>query len=197
MSTDRLDRIYEVGANRGVHVQAGVSLSSLDAVLRDATLFYPPARLRQRLFRRHDRDERGGCGNIAAYARTTREWVERLTVVLASGDVLEIERGATHADADGCFEIQLPRGVIRVDVPAINMPDVPKLSAGYFAATGINLIDLFVGSEGTFGVIAEATLRVIGRPVQSLSLRDLRRRAFGTGVRAAAARRGARRAAIA
>src|SRR3954463_9599065 len=42
LSTDRLDRIYEVETNR-VRVQAGVSLSSLDAVLRDATLFSPPA----------------------------------------------------------------------------------------------------------------------------------------------------------
>jgi D-lactate dehydrogenase (cytochrome) len=40
------------------------------------------------------------------------------------------------------------------------MPDVPKLSAGYFARPGMDLIDLIIGSEGTLGVITEVTLRV-------------------------------------
>ena len=44
------------------------------------------------------------------------------------------------------------------------MPDVAKLSAGYFARPGMDLIDLFIGSEGTLGVVADATLRVIPMP---------------------------------
>ena len=40
------------------------------------------------------------------------------------------------------------------------MPLVPKLSAGYFAAPGMDLIDLFIGAEGTLGVITEAELRI-------------------------------------
>ena len=39
------------------------------------------------------------------------------------------------------------------------MPDVPKRSAGYFLAPGMDLIDLFIGSEGTLGVIAEVDLQ--------------------------------------
>jgi D-lactate dehydrogenase (cytochrome) len=42
------------------------------------------------------------------------------------------------------------------------MPNVPKTSAGYFAAPGMDLIDLFIGSEGTLGVITDVTLRVLG-----------------------------------
>ena len=41
------------------------------------------------------------------------------------------------------------------------MPQVPKLSAGYFAAPAMDLVDLFVGSEGTLGIVTAATLRVL------------------------------------
>jgi D-lactate dehydrogenase (cytochrome) len=44
------------------------------------------------------------------------------------------------------------------------MPDVPKRSAGYFVAPGMDLIDLFIGSEGTLGVIAEAVFRTAPLP---------------------------------
>jgi D-lactate dehydrogenase (cytochrome) len=39
-----------------------------------------------------------------------------------------------------------------------------KNAAGYFAAQGMDLLDLFVGSEGTLGVIVEIELRLIPLP---------------------------------
>jgi D-lactate dehydrogenase (cytochrome) len=48
-----------------------------------------------------------------------------------------------------------------VPVPTYRLPDVPKVSAGYFAAPGMDLVDLFIGSEGTLGIISEVTLRVV------------------------------------
>jgi D-lactate dehydrogenase (cytochrome) len=41
------------------------------------------------------------------------------------------------------------------------MPSLPKLSAGYFAAPRMDLVDLFIGSEGTLGIVTSATLRVL------------------------------------
>jgi D-lactate dehydrogenase (cytochrome) len=50
------------------------------------------------------------------------------------------------------------------------IPEVPKLSAGYYAKPDMDAVDLFVGSEGTLGVIVEATLRVIPLPRRCAAL---------------------------
>jgi D-lactate dehydrogenase (cytochrome) len=102
---------------------------------------------------------------------STRPWVAAVTVVLASGDVLDVQRGEVIASPEGRFEIALSSGdVVAVPVPTYRMPDVAKLSAGYYAAPGMDLIDLFIGSEGTLGIIVEATLRVIPRPRRAFAL---------------------------
>jgi D-lactate dehydrogenase (cytochrome) len=49
------------------------------------------------------------------------------------------------------------------------MPDVPKRSAGYHAEPDMDLVDLFIGSEGTLGVITSVTFRVL-TPSPTLAL---------------------------
>jgi len=161
LSTSRLNRILEIGAD-SVCVQAGVTLLDLDAALERAGKYYPPSPTFAGAFV-------GGviATNAAGAATfkygTTRDWVRAITVVLPEGDVLDIERGATVADTDGRFELVLAERIARLQVPTYRRPEVPKVSAGYFAAPGMDLIDLFIGSEGTLGVITEATLRVVPR----------------------------------
>ena len=100
----------------------------------------------------------------------------------------------TRAHADGFFEIVLSDRTARVPVPRYRMPDVPKISAGYFAAPGMDLIDLFIGSEGTLGVITEVTLRVLpARPAMCLAFVPFDDRAKALAFVAAAARRRAPR----
>ena len=167
LSTSRMAQILRRGV-ADVRVQPGLPLVTLKQDLSAEGRYYPPAPTYDGAF------VGGTISTNASGAATfkygsTRQWVTGLTVVLASGDVLDIERGAVTAHEAGYFEVDLPAGTVRVPVPTYRMPDVPKLSAGYFAAPGMDLIDLFIGSEGTLGVIVEATLGVVS-PAPALCL---------------------------
>src|SRR5215467_5304676 len=167
VTTSRLNHILEIGADT-VRVEAGVTLADLDAALRNVGRYYPPTPTFMGAF------VGGTIATNAAGAATfkygtTRDWVRALTVVLPDGGVLDIERGAVVAHADGYFEIAMTDRVARVPVPRYRPPKVAKLAAGYFAATNMDLIDLFIGSEGTLGIVTEATLRVMPtRPAMCL-----------------------------
>src|SRR5262249_10902419 len=167
LSTSRLNRIVAIGDDF-VRAEAGVTLVELDAALARAGKRYPPVPTFTGAFV-------GGivATNAAGAATfkygTTRDWVRAITVVLPNGDVLDVERGRTVA-ATGAIELELSDRTGPIAVPRVRMRRVPKVSAGYFAAPDMDLVDLFIGSEGTLGVITEVTLRVLPeRPAQCLA----------------------------
>jgi len=161
-----------IAAPAGHHVRAGagVPLLELQRTLASAGLYYPPVPTYEGAF------VGGTIATNAAGAATfkygsTRAWVDGITVVLASGDVLDVNRGEIAATDETGFAVVTTAGAtLRVPPLTYVMPAVAKLSAGYFAAPGMDLIDLFIGSEGTLGVVTAATLRVIPRPRRSLAL---------------------------
>ena len=163
LSTERLNSI-SVLRDR-VRVGAGVPLQTVQDELVKVGSWLPPVPTYLGAF------AGGAVATCAAGAATfkygtIRDWVDGLTVVLAGGDVVELTRGFHHAD--GGFVIGTSSGDRIVRLPDhIRMPDVPKRSAGYFIAPGMDLIDLFIGSEGTLGVIADVTFRTAPLPYAS------------------------------
>jgi D-lactate dehydrogenase (cytochrome) len=97
------------------------------------------------------------AGSRAFRFGATRDWVEGLTVELASGRTLELRRGTDRAEGD---TVTLVDGDTRVaHLPAIAKPHT-KNSIGYGFTPGGDVLDLFIGSEGTLGVVSEVTLRL-------------------------------------
>ena len=160
LSTDRLNSLHIDGDR--VRVGAGVPLQTLQDALAKTGRWFPPVPTYLGAF------AGGAVATCAAGAATfkygtVREWVDGLIVVLAGGDVLMLSRGERFAKAN-IFEIKTSSGVRTIRIPDLRMPDVAKHSAGYFLAPGMDLIDLFIGSEGTLGVIAEVLFRTAPLP---------------------------------
>ena len=170
LSTRRLSHIGEP-AGGDVRVGAGVPLLEFHRFLAARGLHYPPAPTFDGAF------VGGTIATNAAGPATfkygvTRQWVSAITVVLADGSILDLARGDVRASDEGWLEIDtISRGLVKVPVPTYEVPrHLPKLSAGYFAQRHLDLLDLFIGSEGTLGVIAEATVRVARRPLRCVAL---------------------------
>lgn len=167
LATDKLNRIPQiVHEERGgfAVVEAGVILSDLQRAVDHEGLLYPP-----------DPTERG-CfvgGNVATNAsgaRTfkygpTRNYINRLKVVLASGEVLDLRRGEVRAAHD---RIRLGKS-IEVQLPDYRMPATRKNASAYFVAPEMDAVDLFIGSEGTLGVICEVEVKLLPKPEGLLS----------------------------
>ena len=93
-----------------------------------------------------------------------RKYIDTLRVVLSDGDVLSLERGRQKANGL-CFDVFSENGTRFSGIlPGYDMPD-SKNASGYYSKKDMDLIDLFIGSEGTLGVISEIGLRLIPRPL--------------------------------
>jgi D-lactate dehydrogenase (cytochrome) len=137
----------------------GLLLANLQESLADHGLYYPPAPT-------HDGASLGG--NVATNAAgagtfkygTTRQWVRGIRLVLRSGDVLEIYRQQMMV-APGDTVIIDGKVPFSVPIPTYRSPSIKKSSAGYYVGDPVDLIDIFIGSEGTLGFITELTIELV------------------------------------
>ena len=147
---------------------AGLVLAELHATLAEHGLYYPPAPT-------HDGARIGG--NVATHAAgaatfaygTTRDWVQRIRVALRHGEVLEITRGEHRMHPGDILEL-LGERCLSVPIPTALSPQLRKTSAAYMVRDPMDPIDLFIGSEGTLGIITEVELSLRPLPTELLAL---------------------------
>lgn len=113
----------------------------------------------------------GTVATNASGARTffygpTRNYVVALEVVLPDGELLRVRRGEVQ-EKDGYFTVEREEGpAVVIPAPGYNIP-VVKHAAGFYSYKGMDLIDLFIGSEGILGIIATVTIQLIEGPPPS------------------------------
>ncbi|MBV8846943.1 MAG: FAD-binding oxidoreductase [Bryobacterales bacterium] len=139
-------RRLEIQAGRA-RVGAGVLLKEVQAAAAAAAQFYAP-----------DPTENTSSigGNIAANASgsrsflygATRRHVLAVQVAFMDGRIVEYRHGQK----------------LDFDVPQIPLPQTTKHSAGYRLTPRMDFADLFVGSEGTLGIVTEAELQLLPAP---------------------------------
>jgi D-lactate dehydrogenase (cytochrome) len=124
--------------------------------------FYPP-----------DPTERGASlgGTVATNASgartyrygSTRNWVRKISVMLASGEFLDIPRGKYFASPSRDFTVYDSAGTPHtVKTPSYKPPET-KNAAGIFSAPNMDLIDLFIGSEGILGIVTAIDVALVER----------------------------------
>ncbi len=92
-----------------------------------------------------------------------RNYIRGLSVLTAEGDLLRLVRGRDGAKG-GRFRLQTDSGrIISGGIPELTMPST-KNTAGYFLTPDMDMADLFIGSEGTLGIISRINIVVIPRP---------------------------------
>ena len=83
--------------------------------------------------------------------------------MLPNGEILSIPRGKCFASPGGEFTIFDSKGKdMSLKLPSYRIP-CTKNTCGVFTAPQMDLIDLFIGSEGCFGVITEVVVALLER----------------------------------
>ncbi len=160
----------ETGTHGGrIAVQAGVRLGALQRSVAERGFYYPPVPTYQEAMIAGAVSTNAGGAASFKYG-VTRDWVDGLRIVLWNGDVLAVGRGEACVARGGSFRIALSDGsVLEVPTPDYALPPLKKVSAGYSASDPMDLVDLFVGSEGTLGLITEVTVRLVALPAAVLT----------------------------
>ncbi|MBM4148054.1 MAG: FAD-binding oxidoreductase [Lentisphaerae bacterium] len=93
----------------------------------------------------------------------TRAHIHAARVVLARGHVLDLARGRERCRGRAFNVVSTCGSHYAGAAPQYRMPAV-KNAAGYYASDDMDLLDIFIGSDGTLGVFSMLTLNLLPAP---------------------------------
>ena len=158
ISLENLNKIIDVNQEKQiVHSQGGVTLENLEKEVNKFNLTLPASPTESLAF------IGGAIATSASGVRgfgygSIRKYVRALEVILTTGEVINIKRGEIISK-ERCFEFKSGGRHFKFNLPSYRLPKV-KSQAGYYVKDNMDLIDLFIGSEGTLGVIVSCELNL-------------------------------------
>jgi D-lactate dehydrogenase (cytochrome) len=147
------------GETAQIKVGAGARVGDIKKSVLQAGFFYPPDPTEQTSM------IGGNISTNASGARgfkfgPTRDYIKSLKIIFTDGSEAKITRGINFADDKGVIVFDTDKGKKQIVLPKYNLPKI-KNAAGYFNYPNADLIDIFIGSEGTLGIIIEAELLLL------------------------------------
>ncbi len=168
LATDKLNGIIELNeAEKYAVVQPGMLMSDFKKLTEEKKLFYPPDPTEQNCFLGATVATNASGAKTFKYG-ATRNFVLGLNVILPDGEKVVLERGRQFANGFN-FTLKTESGKnINCKLPDYKMPET-KHAAGYYCKENMDVIDLFIGSEGTLGIITQIKLKLLEKPGSLLS----------------------------
>ncbi|OHD62263.1 MAG: hypothetical protein A2096_15125, partial [Spirochaetes bacterium GWF1_41_5] len=159
LSTEKLNKIIDIEKkNKSAVLECGVVVKDFLKIIDRENLFYPP-------FPTEKSALIGGnaatnaSGEYSFKYGSTRSHIKKINVILPSGEMIGMERGQYRLNDN----FHLPdKNHTFIPLPGYSLPGV-KNTAGYHIYNGSDLIDLFIGSEGTLGLISRVEISLIDR----------------------------------
>ncbi len=163
IATENLNKIIEIDEKNFIAtLQPGVRLSDLEKELSKKGLTYLPDPTEPNAFLGGTISTNASGAKGFKYG-PTRNYIKRLKILLSTGDIIDIKRGDYFINRGMIFPLKLKDKEIRIKIPDYQMPDI-KTAAGYYIKDNMNLLDLFIGHEGTLGFILEADIALGKKP---------------------------------
>jgi len=160
ISTEKMNKIIELNdCEKNLRVEPGMILKDLQDYVEEKELFYPPDTTERNCFIGATVATNSSGARSFQYG-PTRDYIIGMKVVLPSGETISIRRGEIFA-SEHFFSFSTDQGTkYEFEIPQFEMPDTKNVS-GYYCKANMDLIDLFIGSEGTLGVITELKLKLL------------------------------------
>jgi D-lactate dehydrogenase (cytochrome) len=160
ISMSMMDEIVEINSEKKYAiVKPAVILREFQNAVSSQECFYPPDPTEQDCFIGATISTNSSGAKSFKYG-PTRNYVQELRVLLSDGELLIIKRGENFANGKELSLTTQSGKQIKIDLPEYLIPNT-KHSAGYFTKKNMDAIDLFIGSEGTLGIITEAKLKLL------------------------------------
>jgi len=152
-----------------IRVPVSMRLKSIQAFVKSIGYFYPP-----------DPTERNSFigGNVATNASgsrtfkygSTRAYVQGLKVVLTNGLILQLTKEQKCDDNYTWIIASTEQIQVFVEKSNIKKINVSKNAIGVETYKNMPLYEIFIGTEGIFGIITEILLKVIPEPKNIFSM---------------------------